>query len=158
LLSPAELFDTLTVVVNEPSGSAARVVARLARQVEHALAEEELSIPQFRLLAFLAHGDEAASRLADKLAVSRPSVTALVDGLVKRGYVERRACEDDRRRIDHVLTRAGRAALEKADRVAAGKLDELAERLPGDAMRDALVALAAAEPALDAGLMEALGR
>jgi long-chain acyl-CoA synthetase len=132
------------------------VVARLARQVEHALAEEELSIPQFRLLAYLSHGDEAASRLADKLAVSRPSVTALVDGLVKRGFVERRACEDDRRRIDHVLTPAGRAALEAGDRVATAKLDDLAERLPGDALRDALTALAAAESSLDAGLLQAL--
>ena len=151
-----ELFDTLTVVDREQNGSAARVLARLARHVEHALAEEELSIPQFRLLAYLSHGDEAASRLADKLAVSRPSVTALVDGLVKRGYVERRACEDDRRRIDHVLTAAGRAALEKADLAASARLDDLADRLPGDSMRDALAALAAAEPALDAGLMEAL--
>ena len=132
------------------------MLARLARQVEHALAEEELSIPQFRLLAYLSHGDEAASRLADKLAVSRPSVTALVDGLVKRGYVERRACEGDRRRIDHVLTPAGRDALEAGDRVATAKLDELADRLPGDALRDALVALAAAESSLDAGLMQAL--
>ena len=141
---------------NELNGSAARVVARLARQVEHALAEEELSIPQFRLLAYLSHGDEAASRLADKLAVSRPSVTALVDGLVKRGFVERRACEDDRRRIDHVLTAAGRRALEAADRAATKKLDDLAERLPGDALRDALDALAAAESSLDAGLLQAL--
>ena len=143
---------------SEPAASPARVLARLARQVEHALADAELSIPQYRLLAYLAKGDEAASHLADKLAVSRPSVTALVDGLVKRGFVERHAREDDRRRIDHVLTPAGRAALETADAAANAKLAELAARLPGDALSDALDALGAAEDALDAGLLEALAR
>ena len=142
----------------EPAPSPARVLARLARQVEHALADLELSLAQYRLLAYLAKGDEAASRLADKLAVSRPSVTALVDGLVKRGFVERHAREDDRRRIDHVLTPAGRAALDAADDAANAKLADLAQRLPGDALTDALAALGAAEETLDAGLMEALAR
>lgn len=142
----------------ELTGNPARVLARLARHVEHALAAEELSIPQYRLLAYLSHGDEAASKLADKLAVSRPSITALVDGLVKRGLVERRTCEGDRRRVDHVITKAGRTALAAGDRAANAKLAELAERLPGDALVDAIASLAAAESTLDAGLLEALNR
>lgn len=143
---------------DELSGNPARVLARLARHVEHALADEELSIPQYRLLAYLSHGEEAASKLADKLAVSRPSITALADGLVKRGLVERRAYEGDRRRVDHVITTAGRAALAAGDRAANAKLADLAGRLPGDALVDAIAALAAAEAALDAGLLEALNR
>ena len=66
-----------------------RVVARLARQVELALATVDLTLPQYRVLILLGEGKEAASALADKLAVSRPSVTGVVDGLVARGLVQR---------------------------------------------------------------------
>src|SRR3954462_3196328 len=95
-------------------GNPARVLARLSKVVEHALGDA-LSLPQYRLLAFLAHGDRAASALADRLDVSRPSITGLVDGLVKRGLVERRNSTDDRRRVDPVITTDGKAALAAAD-------------------------------------------
>src|SRR3954462_5713461 len=99
-------------------GNPARVLARLSKVVEHALGDA-LSLPQYRLLAFLSQGDWAASALADRLDVSRPSITGLVDGLVKRGLAERRPGGDARRRFEHVLTadgkRARRAADERAD-------------------------------------------
>lgn len=139
-------------------GNPARVLARLARQVEHALAEQDLSIQQYRLLAYLSHGDWAASLLADKLDVSKPSITALVDGLVKRGWVERRPCDGDRRRIDHVITKQGKAALAAGDRAVNDRLEALADHLPGDALTEALRALAAVEEVLDANLREALAR
>ena len=45
-----------------------------------ALAEVGLSLPQYRLLAFLSGGPERATALAGWLDVSPPSLTALVDG------------------------------------------------------------------------------
>src|SRR5262249_10526085 len=59
-----------------------RIVARLARQIEVALAKVDLTLSQYRVLIHLCEGREAASGLADKLAVSRPSITGVVDGLV----------------------------------------------------------------------------
>ena len=144
--------------MGDEQGNPARVLARLARQVEHALAEQDLSIQQYRLLAYLSHGDWAASLLADKLDVSKPSITALVDGLVKRGGVERRPGDGDRRRIDHVITKQGKAALAAGDRAVNDRLEALAAHLPGDALAEALRALAAVEEVLDANLREALAR
>lgn len=139
------------------AGNPARVLARLSKVVEHALGDD-LSLPQYRLLAFLAHGDWAASALADRLDVSRPSITGLVDGLVKRELVERRPSTDDRRRIDHVITDAGRAALRAADHAVNERLEGIAGRLPGDQGPEALEAIAKLEAALDASLTEALLR
>lgn len=93
---------------------AVRVIARLARGFETRLGETSISLAQFRLLAFLSEGEWAASALADWLEVSRPSVTALVDGVVERGWVGRRESPDDRRRVLHQLTPAGREALASA--------------------------------------------
>jgi len=95
----------------QTNDDAVRVIARLARVFETRLGEESMSLPQFRVLAFLSEGEWAASALADWLAVSRPSITAIVDTLVERGWVERHDSPTDRRRVLHHLTADGRAAL-----------------------------------------------
>lgn len=147
---------SLTVVSTKVSGSPARVLARLSRIVEHALAGDELSLPQYRLLAFLSQGDWAASALADRLDVSRPSVTGLVDGLVKRGLVERRPGVDDRRRVDHVLTPEGKRVLRVADEHADASLREVFRDLEADVAADAHRALCRLQEAMDARLQEKL--
>jgi len=71
--------------------------------------------------------------LAKKLAVSRPSVTGVVDGLVARGLVRRDHTEDDRRRIDVGLTDAGRELLAAADSAVEQRMeriDQLLSELP----------------------------
>lgn len=105
---------------------AARAVARLAKQVEVAIAPLDLSLPQYRVLGLLADGSTASSVLARQLAVSPPSVTAVVDGLVGRGLVERRADPEDRRRLTLLLTRNGRRLLTAADAAAEARLDDIA--------------------------------
>ena len=107
-----------------------RVIARLARQLELALATVDLTLPQYRVLILLAEGNEAASALAEKLAVSRPSVTGVVDGLVSRGLVQRITVPDDRRRVDHDLTDAGREILAAAETEVQRRLDEIAAHRP----------------------------
>ncbi len=105
---------------------AARAVARLARQVEVALAPLDLSLSQYRVLALLGEGSTASSVLARRLAVSPPSVTSVVDGLVGRGLVERQADPEDRRRLTLLLTRDGAKLLAAADAAAEAHLDEIA--------------------------------
>lgn len=105
---------------------AARAAARLARQVELALAAVELSVPQYRVLDLLSEGSPAASVLAGKLSVSRPSVTAVVDGLIARGLATRNDDPDDRRKVRHVLTAKGRRMLRQADAAVAARLGDIA--------------------------------
>jgi long-chain acyl-CoA synthetase len=104
-----------------------RIVARLARSMETALSEVDLSPSQYRVLSFLSEdgANAAATALAGRMAVSKPSITALVDGLVQRGLVERRPNTDDRRRVQHVLTPEGLKALERADAAVNDRLEEL---------------------------------
>ena len=82
------------------------MLARLAKQVELGLATLDLTPPQYRLMGSLGEGSSMASALADMLAVTKPSITAVVDGLVERGLVDRRHQETDRRRVVHELTPA----------------------------------------------------
>ncbi|HEX3616252.1 MAG TPA: MarR family transcriptional regulator [Solirubrobacteraceae bacterium] len=104
-------------------------LARLARQVELAVATVNLTLAQYRVLAILGDGCEPASVLAEKLAVSRPSVTGVVDGLVARALVRRDHIEDDRRRIDVGLTDAGRELLAAADAAVEQRIERIDQLL-----------------------------
>src|SRR6516225_8489704 len=102
------------VTAKAPQPVTGRAAARLAKHVEIALDHVGLSLPQYRVLIILKKGSTAASVLASNLVVSPPSVTALVDGLVTRGFVERVSVLGDRRRVEHVLTDRGRKVLAEA--------------------------------------------
>jgi DNA-binding MarR family transcriptional regulator len=101
-------------------------ISRLARQLEHALDDEGLTLAQFRVLSLLTDGRIAAGVVADWLAVSPPSVTSVVQGLVTRGYAERSEPAGDRRRLDIVITEAGRRAVERAEARGDAMLRDLA--------------------------------
>lgn len=131
------------------SRSAGRAVARLARVVEGVLNDHDLSLAQYRLLSMLAEGSAVATALADHLAVTRPSVTALVDGLVQRGLVERRPDPDDRRRVGHALTSAGRSTVTAADEAVDHRLATISRHLEPDAATDAMRCLTTWHGALD---------
>ena len=112
----------------DPS-SLGRTAAWLSKQLERALADVDLSLPQYRILGMLAEGASMPSALAERLAVRRPTVTAVVDGLVARGLVERSPADDDRRSVTHTLTAKGKRLLAKADAAADGRLVAIAESL-----------------------------
>jgi long-chain acyl-CoA synthetase len=111
-------------------GTYGRVAAWLSKRVEVALAQVELTLPQYRVLGILAEGSAAASGLADRLAVRRPSITALVDGLVARGFVDRRQEDTDRRRVELRLTPEGVTTLARADAAVDEYLVAIAGHLP----------------------------
>lgn len=129
---------------------AARAAARLAKTVETALGEVGLSMPQYRLLALLSDGSSAATALADRLAVSRPSITALVDGLVERGLVERQADVADRRRVTHVLTALGQRTLAHGDDAIATRMTSLTSHVDEARAASAFDGLVAWQETLDA--------
>ena len=133
-----------------PGARPGRVAARLARVAERSLADVGLTLPQYRLLSLLSDGSLAATAVADHLAVSRPNVTALVDGLVERHLVERRPDTCDRRRVSHVLTTEGRATLTAADAAVERRFADIAAHLPPDEAGQATAALGLWADALDA--------
>jgi long-chain acyl-CoA synthetase len=135
--STAAPTTTPTVTPRRPArdvpatGTYGRVAAWLSKRVEVALSEMDLTLPQYRVLGILAEGSAAASGLADRAAVRRPSITAIIDGLVARGLVERTHDDTDRRRIDLTLTAEGARIIAEADRTVDQYLASIATCLPG---------------------------
>lgn len=110
--------------------TAARAAARFSKSLELALGDVNLSLPQYRLLSFLSRRAERATALAISLDVSPPSLTALVDGCVARGLVERVTSPEDRRRVLHLITEQGKALLADADVVVAERLAATLSNVP----------------------------
>lgn len=98
----------------------------MARVLERSCAG--MSLAQYRLLAMVARGDERASHLAGRLALARPSVTAVVDGLVERGWLERSPVVSDRRAARITLTPEGRRALDIAEAAMVERVEAIAGR------------------------------
>jgi len=75
----------------------------------------DISIPQFRTLRFIqCNPDSSLSNLAEHLGLTLPSVSKLVDGLVKQELVVRQESTSDRRQITLVLTHAGASIVNSA--------------------------------------------
>ena len=99
---------------------AVRGLALAARSLEQAAGD--LTLAQYRVLAFVAAGNERSSLVAEGLALAKPTVTAAVDGLVERELLTREAVEGDRRSLRLAVTARGRggAAARPSTRWASG--------------------------------------
>jgi DNA-binding MarR family transcriptional regulator len=105
-----------------------RVLARLSRVLESA--DAGLTVPQYRMLSALSEGGQRSARLAERLAVRKPTVTALADGLIAAGYVARESEKGDRRIVRLLLTEAGQEALQRADAAYLARLEPLLAEVP----------------------------
>src|SRR5690349_15599754 len=114
-----------------------------ARVLERSL--DDMTLAQFRVLALIASSPERANRLAERAAVSRPSLTGLLDGLETRGWVQRVTVEGDRRGVSLQVTAKGAAALKRAETAMTAELDEVLRAAGRDRTRviDGLDALGA---------------
>ena len=101
---------------------AVRALARLSRLMERAVSDEGLSLAHFRVLAAVAEGEIRASQVALRLALGKPTVTASVDALCRRGLLERHDIEDDQRVAALHLTEEGRRVLANAERAMTERL------------------------------------
>ena len=114
--------DASTQAATVPSEACARriletvpIVMRVLRREMRSGVEENLSVPQFRVLAFLSGAPGASlSEVADFVGVAGGTASAMVDRLVRRGLVAREEHPEERRRVMLELTSDGTDVLERA--------------------------------------------
>ena len=86
--------------------------------------KDELTIPQFRILASIFRGKNIACDIAKAQGTSQAAMSKMIDGLVAKGYVKREANIDDRRHFHLNLTSTGDAFFKKTRKHAQGNLKE----------------------------------
>lgn len=91
----------------------ARITDVLAQELK---AAHDLPLTWYDVLVQLSEAPDGQLRmqeLADAVLLSKSGLTRLVDRMEQEGYVERVACDDDRRGTYAQLTASGRATLER---------------------------------------------
>lgn len=114
----------------DPVLEALLAILRVSRVLERV--DAGVSPQQYRMLKLIGAGGERSARLAEKLAVARPTLTSIGDSLVAAGLAKRQAEPGDRRVVRLYLTEAGQAAVARADTAYAewfgGLLDDTGQR------------------------------
>jgi DNA-binding MarR family transcriptional regulator len=105
---------------------AVRALVRVARLLERS--GGEVSLAHYRILAAVAGGDERASRMAARLALGKPAISAAVDALCRRGLLARHEVAGDQRATALSLTAEGAAELEALDTAMLGALRSVLDR------------------------------
>jgi MarR family 2-MHQ and catechol resistance regulon transcriptional repressor len=125
----------------------ARAHGAIAERASEDAARHGLTLAEFGILEALHHrGPMLLGEVQARILVSSGGITYLVDRLAKRGLVERRLCESDRRARYAALTPAGASLVKKI--------------FPAHAkvIRDAVAGLSAHEQETARVLLRQLGR
>ena len=99
--------------------------------IKEVLKPFNLTHAQLNALYILYENDPApvsANELKERILVSNPDVTRLLDRLVVKGYVQRDTCPDNRRKIDIALTEPGKKLFLEAHLAAKGALGDFFEQ------------------------------
>lgn len=123
------LEDERNSSTEEVAGLVAEVVPLIMRTIRAEMRkrrDSELSVPQFRALAFLGRNPGASlSDVAAHIGLTLPSISKMIDRLVSQKLVERRGAAADRRRIALELTELGTSTLQKARTATRSRLAEM---------------------------------
>jgi DNA-binding MarR family transcriptional regulator len=120
--SARELLDVVPLVIRE------------IRSQMRSRGSADLSVPQFRTLAFVNRNKGSSlCEVADHMGLTSPSASTLVDNLIERGMMTREENPDDRRRVRLTVTSRGRAILETSTR---GTMTYLAKKLSSVSIDD----------------------
>jgi DNA-binding MarR family transcriptional regulator len=116
---------------------AQRVFTGLQQEMGHfSDAWPNVTMQQLRVMLILYHeGATRVSVLAKRLDVSTPTVTGILDRLVRQGLTYRADDPRDRRVVLNALTDQGRAAIEKMQKLDTERLRRAIDRLDPDQQR-----------------------
>lgn len=109
----------------------------------------ELSLAQLTCLYHIRQGIDTPGELAKMLLVTPTAITALVDRLVRRGYVNRQHDTVDRRRVILDVTEAGHEASDFTVEAVAESLSEMFASLTGQEVEQISAGMILLETALD---------
>jgi DNA-binding MarR family transcriptional regulator len=123
--------ETSPEVVDAVLSASRALVAVAARSL--AEAGEEVTLTQYRTLVVLAsRGPQHVADLAAALAVTPATATRMCDRLVRKGLIDRRTEEQDRRQVQIELTGRGRALVTSVTRRRRAEIARIVARIPPD--------------------------
>lgn len=95
------------------------VTNKINEEISMALKPYDVSLQQFNVLRIL-RGQKGKpanlSTLNERMVTKMSNTTRLVDKLLAKGYVDRKICPSNRRKVEITITKQGKEELKKMDR------------------------------------------
>jgi len=101
----------------------ARTIVVLFREFELIARKTDITIPQYRFFLALKRGPKRAGELASQSSIRKPTASALIADMEKRGLIERQRDAEDGRSVQLRLTEKGLQKQKEFE-------EELARHLP----------------------------
>lgn len=117
------------------------VAERIVESIQSMRGKSSLSFSQIVVLTMLVDGPLRLGQVAGNLGITSGSATPLVDGLERRGLVERRSDPSDRRAVLVGLSAKGFALMEQSRTDWRAFVSDLLKRLSPEAVSELLNAL-----------------
>jgi DNA-binding MarR family transcriptional regulator len=121
------------------------IMPNYARVVRQAIADpndpDRLTLPQLRAMQAISRADAHGAlnaQLARELQVAAPSMTAMIDGLVERGLVDRSIDPNNRRQVLILLTDTGAVRLAEMEEMMHARIQQVIELLNQEQRQRAL--------------------
>ncbi|MEH6874284.1 MAG: MarR family winged helix-turn-helix transcriptional regulator [Candidatus Competibacter sp.] len=113
--APAINDQTQLSLTQEAANRLLQLAPHVVQSARHYLRAQNLgsvTLPQLRALAYVLRQPESTlGELAEHLAITVPSASALVDRLVKQGLLEAKIPPENRRRVSLEITADGKAII-----------------------------------------------
>jgi DNA-binding MarR family transcriptional regulator len=136
---PKDDVDAVTSAVLTASRLLVAISARSLTAVE-----EQVTLPQFRMLTVLAtHGETKLVTLAGRLAVNSSTAMRMADRLTAAGLIDRQVNPANRREIALRLTEPGRRIVDDVTAHRRGEIAAIVTRMPPDKRTGLVTALRA---------------
>ena len=134
--------DDTNDVVTALLAASRLLVAMAARSL--AAVEENLTLPQFRMLVVLdTQGPSSQNRLADQLEVNPSTALRMVERLAGVGMVEKLPSPDNRREVELRLSPAGREVVRRVTGQRLVEITRIVQTIPADQRGHLVAALRA---------------
>jgi DNA-binding MarR family transcriptional regulator len=133
----------------KPKVISARLIVRVAHQFDDLARSADITMAEYRTLAYLQDGSRRAGEMALLAAVKKPTMSALLAGLRHKGWVSYKVDPIDGRVLKVILTASGRSRLHRFDNELAARFEQL---IAGANVTRVHAILAEAWPILDENL------
>ncbi len=101
----------------------------------------DVSVAQCVTLQLLLANDTDSSSLAEQTGVTKGAITRLIDGLDKRGWVDKSPDPSDGRRSVLSLTKGGRKKARELERLTEQTVDTLLAAIPRDKRKQVIASI-----------------
>lgn len=111
---------------------------QMSSSAVHGILARELSMAQIQVLQLVDEGCTSMRVLAQELQITMPTLTVLVDRLVKNGYVERTKDKKDRRVVHLAMTKKGQRIWKQSIMAKKKRLEHLLSNMTKKDKKDLL--------------------